>query len=323
MRQADPDFWGYLSAGRLFAEQHGLVSEDPFAFTAPGHRWITFEYGAEVALWFAYRYGGALGLIAFKSLLGGTALFFLAAAFRTMSDRPPVWVPLFLVCASGLSRFFLFRPQLFTFAAFAFFTSVLFRHLRGSRTRLWLLPLVMIAWANAHGGFVAGLGAIALTIGLRAIQTLADCGWHPRRMIRSCRPLLLTLAASALATFANPQGARLWAYVLTELTHTTNRQYIREWSPATFANDAWSTSVLIVLALALLLVAAVSAARWTRTTPGPPTFAWAASAMPLVVMSFVSVRHVPLAAIWAGPIVALLGSEHAERLDRKIGRAHV
>jgi len=47
VRQVDPDFWGYLDAGRLFAA-HGVTSHDPFAYTTSHSAWITFEYGAEL-----------------------------------------------------------------------------------------------------------------------------------------------------------------------------------------------------------------------------------------------------------------------------------
>ena len=38
---------------------------------------------------------------------------------------------------------------------------------------------------------------------------------------------------------------------------------------------------------------------------------WAASCVPLVVMAFVSVRHVPIAAMWVGPVITLLASREA------------
>lgn len=174
MRRADPDLFGYLASGRLFVEQGGVTALDPFAYTSAGFQWVTFEYGAHVLLWLAYRAAGPIGLIALKCLAGGVALAFLAASVRVTTDKPHVWVPVFVLCASAVSRFFLFRPQLFTFAFFALFVAVLFRHLYfvHGRARLWVLPLVMLVWANMHGGFVAGLGALGLAIAIRASQRL-------------------------------------------------------------------------------------------------------------------------------------------------------
>ena len=127
-------------------------------------------------LWLAYRFAGPIGLITLKCVVGGAALAFLAAAVIAACGKPHVWVPMFVLGASAVSRFFLFRPQLFTFAFFAVFVAVLFRHLAGRPARLWVLPLVMLVWANLHGGFVAGLGAIGLAI---AIAHRSGCRQSP------------------------------------------------------------------------------------------------------------------------------------------------
>src|SRR3954469_17983886 len=110
MRRADPDLFGYLSAGRLFVDQGGVTPHDPFAYTSEGFEWVTFEYGAHILLWLAYRFGGPIGLIAFKCLAGGIALCGMAAAVRIATSDARVWVPVLVLCMSAVSRFFLFRP---------------------------------------------------------------------------------------------------------------------------------------------------------------------------------------------------------------------
>src|SRR5262245_29676144 len=98
MRRADPDLWGYLASGRLFVEG-GLTTHDPFAYTSAGFEWVTFEYGADIVLWLAYKFAGPFGLIALKCLVGGIALYFLAAAVHAVTDDPHVQVPVFVLCA--------------------------------------------------------------------------------------------------------------------------------------------------------------------------------------------------------------------------------
>jgi hypothetical protein len=310
MRQADPDLWGYLAYGRLFAEHGAPVTHDPFAYTSTPFRWVTFEYGAHVLLWWAFHYAGAAGLIALKCVLGGAALYCLYAAIRVTSDEPFVWVPTFLLCTSAISRFFLFRPQLFTFAFFALFVVVLMRFVLRRDAPLWLLPIAMLAWANTHGGFVAGLGALGLTILLCASENFTNHGWRVRRLAEGTGRLWMTLAACTLVTFVNPLGPTLWGYVLTELSHGSNRRYIAEWRPASFSNDPWSLIVLTLLTLTVLVVGLVAHRR--RVIAGPRAGYWLVSCVPLLAMSYLSVRHVPLAAIWVGPVIALLGSRLTE-----------
>jgi hypothetical protein len=308
MRRADPDLWGYLAAGRLFLEHGGLTTHDPFAYTSTGLTWVTFEYGAHIALWLAYRGAGPLGLLALKCILGALSLYFLAAAIRVTTRDPHVWVPVFVLCASTLSRFFLFRPQLFTFAFFALFVAVLFRQLLERRAPLWLLPAVMLIWANTHGGFVAGLGAVGLAIGLRAAENLGQEPIGVRRMMTGTKALWVTFGACFAATFVNPMGARLWGYVLTELAHATNRRYTVEWGPASLSTDAWSAVALTLTTGLFLVVAGMACRRGRVMEKGPPPIAWALTCVPVLAMAYVSVRHVPIAAIWVGPVITLLAS---------------
>jgi hypothetical protein len=313
MRQADPDLWGYLTYGRLFVATGGLTSHDPFAYTSSGFRWITFEYGAQLLLWWAYHFAGPIGLIALKCIVGGVALGCLLIAVRVTTREPFIWGPVFLLCTSAICRFFLFRPQLFTFAFFALFVAVLFTFLLRRRAPLWALPLVMLAWTNVHGGFVAGLGAIALVILLRASENVAEFGWRSGRLAEGTQRLWVTLAACAAATFVNPLGPRLWVYVITELSHSTNRRYITEWAPASLRRDAWSTIALTLIAIALAVVG-WAARKGRKAGTGPAPIFWLASCVPLIAMSFLSIRHVPLAAIWTGPVIALLAARvHDQR----------
>lgn len=314
MRRADPDLWGYLAYGNLFVATHGLTTHDPFAYTSSGFHWVTFEYGAHLLLWWAYDLAGPPGLIALKCLAGGAALWGLYAAIRLTADDPFTWAPVLLLCTSAICRFFLFRPQLFTFAFFACFVAVLFRFLLRRRAPLWALPLVTLAWANMHGGFVAGLGAVGLTILLRASGNLG-AAWRPGSLLAGTGRLWAAFAACLAVSFVNPLGARLWGYILTELSHGTNRQYIAEWGPATLSGDAWSTIALTFIAVTLAVVA-WAAYRHAPEAPGPPPLAWALSCVPLIAMSYLSVRHVPLAAIWTGPVIALLASRVQDQLPR-------
>src|SRR3954470_13566842 len=314
VRQADPDFFGYLAYGRLFASAGGPTTIDPFAYTSGGQRWIPFEYGAHVMLWWAYRFGGPAGLIALKCALGGAAILFLYFAIRTTSDDAFVWAPIFLLGTSAVSRYFVFRPQLFTFACFALFTAVLFRFLLRRRAALWVLPLATIVWTNTHGGFVAGLAAIGLAMLIRIAENTDERRWTVGQLMQGTKPLAIALAACFTATLANPMGLRLWEYVATEILHGTNRRYIAEWQPVSFRNDAWSAIVLILLTTTLALVAAVACPRGGRWNVHPHPAYWAASCVPLIAMACVSVRHVPLAAIWTAPVITLLAAPLQRRI---------
>ena len=54
------------------------------------------------------------------------------------------------------------RPQLFSVLLFAVLLLILIRADKGPRRLLWLVPPLMAAWANLHGGWMVGLGTFGL-----------------------------------------------------------------------------------------------------------------------------------------------------------------
>jgi len=53
------------------------------------------------------------------------------------------------------------RADIFTVVLFAAFLSLLWQQHQAGRARLWLLPILMVAWVNLHLGFDAGLVLMA------------------------------------------------------------------------------------------------------------------------------------------------------------------
>jgi hypothetical protein len=313
LRQTDPDLWGYLAYGRLFVERGGAVMSDPFAYTSAGLHWVTFEYLAQIVIWEAYHLAGPSGLIVLKCIVGGAATYFLFAGIRATSDDPSVWVPVFVLATSTISRWFLFRPQLFTFAFFAVFTAVVLRFLLGRSRTLWVLPIVMLAWANLHGGFVAGLGLLFVALSLRIFQNANASCWRCS-LFSDTRSLWVALLASLAATFVNPQGVRIWSYVLTEVVHNTNRLYINEWRPTLQVGDPLTAGGFILLTAGLAIAGWLSHSH-VSSVGGLRPWQWVLSCVPLTFMAFQSVRHVPIATIWIAPVISLLLSDLKSRLS--------
>jgi hypothetical protein len=302
-RTADADLWGHLRYGRLFIQERGLPAADPFAYTTAGRRWSSHEYLSQVLLWLAYATGGPAGLVVLKCLVGGAAVYFLYAGIRLGSGDTHVWAPVLLVTAHVLGRWFLFRPQLFTFLFFAFFVTTLFRHLLGRRAHLWLLPAVMPLWVNLHGGFLVGLGAVGLALLLRGVQAYNAGGLRRRPLVRAVAPLGLTLAGCLAGSLLNPLGWRLWPYLATELTCDVNRRFIEEWQPLSLREHDWSALTFLALA-GLVMASGVAAGR--RPVAGLRPWQWVLSCLPLTVMACRSVRHIPIGTIWLAPVLALL-----------------
>lgn len=308
MRQADPDFFGYLAYGRLFVQRGSLAGPDPFAYTSHGFHWVSFEYLAQIVFWVTYDHFGPIGLIALKCVVGAGVLAFVRSAVRLSTRDPYIWTPVFLLVALTLVRYFLFRPQLFTFLFFAIFVAIVFRFVIAGRAALWCLPLLTCIWANLHGGFVAGLGALALAIGAKAWSQMNGSTNSIRAAAASVRSLVITLACCLLASLVNPEGVRLWNYISHELLHDTNRRYIEEWMPVSLQRDAWSSVALTVMTATLIALGWMTTRQRLRVA-GLYGWQWVTLSLPIVIIAYMTVRNVPIAAIWLGPVLAVLASE--------------
>ena len=106
-----------------------------------------------------------------------------------------------------MGRLYTPRPWLFTILLFILELDILMQARRTGRVRelLWL-PLIFALWANVHIEFVDGL----MVLGLAWAETLA-AHWGLGTETR-VRPAWMggALAASALATLANPYGWRIY-----------------------------------------------------------------------------------------------------------------
>src|SRR6266481_9307470 len=99
-----------------------------------------------------------------------------------------------------------FRPQLFTFMMIAVVMMALAIEVYRGRAILWPLIPMFALWANFHGGYIVGLGAMGIATAVMLVQ-----GWFGDvgRMTSAWRLAAITLGCAA-ATIMNPFGVGLW-----------------------------------------------------------------------------------------------------------------
>jgi hypothetical protein len=212
------DLWGYLAFGRLFWMGRSFPYQDVFAYVPTIKPWVYHEWLTGVVFYPLFIASGAVGLQTLKYCLGlGTVALAYATARRRGASQVAatlliLMTGLILGCGCGPVR-----AQIFTFFFFALVLYILERVKLSKRWGgLMWLPLILVPWANFHGGFVAGLGLIflyALGEGLSG---------------RTFWPYVLTLVVAALATLLNPYGWEYWSYLARALTMP--RPEIREWN---------------------------------------------------------------------------------------------
>jgi hypothetical protein len=218
------------------------------------------------------------------------------------------------------------RPYLVTFLLVAVYLWVLESYRWRYETdltlqhRLWVLPVLMVIWANSHGGFIVGfilVGIYALDalihwlitwvsarFDLRFLNQITDTNTVPQAEIDKTKSsfiqLFLTAVFMLLAVCLNPSGPIMLLYPFKTVSIGALSQYIQEWQPPNFH----SAQVLPFVLLILVTFGMVGASRRRLALTDFLLFAGFA------YLSFNASRNIALFALAAAPVLA----RHADSL---------
>jgi hypothetical protein len=208
-----------LRAGADILGGRGIPVVDAWTFTAAGRPWLDQQWGAQAALAAVFQAAGWTGLVLLRAALVAATFLLLTAALRSLGcgRRPAALLSLasFAVAAPALAL----RPQLFAMVLFAATLWLLVDRERHPG-RVWLVPLLALAWANLHGTFPLAL----VLVGLAGLDELV-------RTRRVPVPLVAVGLATAAATLVNPFGIDVWRYVVNLAANPAVSQQVSEWRP--------------------------------------------------------------------------------------------
>jgi hypothetical protein len=249
---ADSDFWGHVRFGQDLLAQ-GLPATTTYTYTAEGHPWINHENLSELLMASGVEWLGPGGLVAIQTLLGMLILHWMYChGQRQGVGVLPMYVCLLLVTLNLMHSWTL-RPQLLTYLFFSLMILIFEQSFAGWRSPwaqligrprtdthqteivvtdicqlrwLWLLVPLMIAWTNAHGGFVAGYCILSTYLVGRACEALVRFGRAGLPIAGRC---LACWLVCGLATLVNPYGVGLHQWI-SRVMGTPWREIV-EWNP--------------------------------------------------------------------------------------------
>ncbi len=290
----DPDYFWHLKAGEYIVSHMALPSGDPFSYTFQGKPWAVHEWLFEVGLYGVFTLLGPTGVKLLTAFLGILSTYIVYRAANRLLGKSTLALALsigyVILQVSGFSP----RPQLVTFVLFAAFVHLLvaFKYFADDR-RLWLIPPLLVLWVNMHGGYVIGIVLIGL---------FCCCEWllyfiGPVNQVHSGRLVKLSLIGlgGALATVLNPEGIGGWLFPFQVMNMDFAKSVIAEWKSPDFHDLAGKFFLLLVFGFFLAYI-------YRRTKPDLTEVI-----VPMVFLfaGFVSMRHIPLAALILVPFVAV------------------
>jgi hypothetical protein len=237
---ADPDLWGHIKFGSDMIERGEIPRFDGYSYTAYGRPWVNHEWAAEVIFACLFRQWGRHGIVALRVL----GLIILGVVIRRLQKGVSCALEWQTIVAwlviSTVSYGLCFRPQLFSYF---FFTLLLLLLIRKPRGYAVAIVAIFLLWVNTHGGFIVGLGALALYSTAACVNALR------KGRLREAVHAPLLLAVSVAVTLINPYGVAFWSFLYSAVS--MGRAHILEWGPIPLEGlsftDFKALAVIVVL----------------------------------------------------------------------------
>ena len=239
----DTDTWWHLRAGQWMVENRSILQVDQFSYTRFGQAWQYPGWLVEVPMYWIYSAFGPGGLNIWTALM-----VTLSFGFVWKAMRGGVFLKAFvLILAATVSGvYWAARPYLVTFLLAAVFLWLLenYRWHRDAKSirGLWWLPVLMVVWANTHGGFAVGFLIWGVYLTGELVHWVRG-GFGARFLgipdrARDAQPNLLRLSLIGVlmvgAVCINPAGPSMLLYPFKTVGIGSLQDFIQEWQSPNF-----------------------------------------------------------------------------------------
>jgi len=323
----DSDTWWHLRAGQWIVENRRVPHVDPFSYTRAGETWQYPGWLVEAPMYAVYRTFGPGGLNLWTAAMVTLAFVFL---WQTLSGGVFLRALATILAATVSGVYWAARPYLVTFLLAAIYLWILESYRWRSKNdpnasrRLWLLPVLMVIWANSHGGFAIGF----ILLGVYGISEAVGCLFDffkrpdlpaestsanskPAASAHSSKLIRLSIIGilMALAVCLNPYGPVMLAYPFKTVSIGALGAYIQEWQSPDFHQRTAQPFIW-------LLLLTFGAAGLSRKRLALSDFLLVGG---FAYLSLLAWRNVALFALAAPPVLTRQAAPALEALKRRIG----
>jgi len=214
------DLGWHLAAGDLIRDRGSVPFQDTWSFTLGDKQWYNLSWLWDVIASVIFEHTKLSGLLIFTVACGAVIVGYLASVCLS-SGASALAVCISVFCGCLLYPSFVTAPNIYLAASpntpTMLFCVIFFGEcLKG--TRWFLLPLMMVLWANLHGGFLLGF----LIVGVFWAAALLRRDWE------SLEIYSFAAIGCFLAIFINPLGWHIYDGVTATLGHFVQAN-ITEW----------------------------------------------------------------------------------------------
>jgi hypothetical protein len=290
----DGDTGYHIRAGEYILKTFSIPRHDMFSFISPPISWTAHEWLSEVIMAVIHKSFGLTGIVVFFAFLISLASYLL---FRIInSDNNNIIIALFVVLLATITSqiHWLARPHIFSLFLMIVWYYILDLHHYKNRNYLYLLPIIMIVWANLHGGFMGGF----MLLGMYLFGDFTGYIFHKNEekdaYLNRLKVLALTTVACIAAAVINPYGYHILLFPFKLTSSKEIMDSVSEFMSPNF-HENYVKSFEIFL---LLLLAALGVSKFKLNVIETLLI------LLFTYMSLYSARYIPLFAIITAPILA-------------------
>ncbi len=299
MLSIDSDLGRHLALGNYMLDERIVPTRNLLSHTRAGFSRPPYEWLSQVILALAYRLLNLDGVILLTALTLAITFSLVYKNSSQRSDSPLLaFFITFLVVGASIIHW-LPRPHIITFLLLVLWIECLEKLTNGEVKNMVIFPVVMLCWANLHGGFVFGV--------LVWIAYFAGWLWDswrdkPNRQVG--RNLAFAGTASLMATIITPDLWHNWDAVLNNKSTFILNRTVETMRP--------NLSDLSILPYTFLLALTFILFTINRKTVKASHFFLIIG---FGIMSLLMARNIPLFAIVCAPILSNEASKYFSKLQ--------
>ena len=298
MLDLDSDIGRHLTLGNYMLNERLIPAHDLFSHTRAGLSRPPYEWMSQILFALSNRLLGLDGDILLTSIVLALTFFLICKFASRRSGTPMLSLIITFIAAGAASIHWLPRPHTFTFLLLTIWIEYLEKLTRGEAVRLYTFPLLMLLWANLHGGFIFGILVWAAYFAGWLWET-----WRGRSNKSHGYDLLAIGVTSLITTVVTPDLWRNWSAVLNNQSAFILNRTIETMRPNLLDISILPYTFLLLLTLLLYIF------NW-KNFKAAHLFLLAG----LGILSLLMARNIPLFAIASAPILSEMAAGHLSKI---------
>lgn len=313
----DPDTCWLLALGKQIIENQAVPFKDTFSYTfqylasdgainynallsgaAPsegGRIFVAYQWLSEVVFYLSYMVAAGYGVVGTACIALVSSLIIVPLVlFQRLKSSMLVGILLVVFGVVASCFHFLARPEVFSYFFWSLTLLVLclyryrFEVSQSVSKVIFLIPLMLLAWANMHTGFAYAFIALVYF----CFSQLIECGLEKRKPGKYEGFAFGALALSFLASLLNPHGIKLWTY-MPELFFSPLNKFIEELRPLS-VNDLteWTYYPFFIVSAAVLAILIRNVVTWIKKKKLPKSWLFSVMAILTAIGGGIVARRV-------------------------------